>query len=145
MLSLAIIAAIMLMATRYFIIANQNMKVSQATEIASTLINSSFKWVEGQPDFSDFNTTTGGGVNKLVKDGILPQSWNGKEDPWGKTITLTGFTSPGSKPDNQQIKITLPGAPDASADRIDDILSQQGVVRDDCGNGYCGYYPATTT
>lgn len=132
MLSLAIIAAIILMATRYFTQASEASKVTQSTEIIATLINASYKWVEGQPNFSDIS------IQKLVDDKILPPDWANKKDPWGKLLTLKPHGN------NNQIRIIMDGAPLSACNSINDIMINQGVLAANCMDrgGYTAVYPA---
>ncbi|KPJ67973.1 MAG: hypothetical protein AMJ43_00720 [Coxiella sp. DG_40] len=136
MLSLAIIASILLMATRYFIQANAANKVTETTQIIGTLVNASFKWLEAEPNFENLD------LDKLVDAKLLPEDWRNKKDPWGQLIKISHYA--GSK-DFQSIEVTIPGAPKTACENINDILSKQGMIAEQVctdSSGYAGIYPA---
>ncbi len=135
MLSLAIIAAVLLLATRYYLQAREASNVTEATQVISTLVNASFKWLEGNDDFSKLTD-----VNTLVDDHLLPESWRDKKDSWGGTLSISGYG-----PDNQQIEISLGGPSESACKNINDIMTRQGMqLSNNCaGGGYVGIYPET--
>ncbi|QLH41697.1 MAG: hypothetical protein HWD59_02490 [Coxiellaceae bacterium] len=51
MLSLLVILTLIFMATRYFLISRESLRVSQAVDMINTTVNASYKWLEGNPDF----------------------------------------------------------------------------------------------
>ncbi len=131
LLSLTIIAAVILLATRYFSQASEASKVTQTTQIIRTLIDASFKWVEGKPNFggdpgknnsiSMYQLTTG--------SGILPNDWLNKTSPWGGTelikVESYGFTKIGEQ--QNRIQITIPNVPISACKSLNDILEKQGI------------------
>jgi type II secretory pathway pseudopilin PulG len=135
MLSLAIIAAVLLLATRYYLQAREASNVTQATQIIGTLVNASFKWLEGNNDFSELKN-----INTLVDDHLLPESWRGKKDPWGGTLNIASYGT-----DNQQLEISLGGPSESACESINDIMTRQGMqLNNNCtGGGYVGIYPET--
>jgi type II secretory pathway pseudopilin PulG len=138
MLSLAIIAAVILMATRYFTQASEASKVTQATQMIHTLIDASFKWVEGEPNFLGKDEKNPISKEQLVTAGLLPNEWLDKKNPWGNDIDLQPL-----KDYKNQIEIILYGAPKSACESINDIMVKQGVAEYSCENsGYHAIYPA---
>lgn len=136
MLSLAIIASVLLMATRYFIQANAANKVAETTQIIGTLVKASFQWLEAEPDFKNLD------LNKLVEAKLLPEDWRDKKDPWGKLIKISHYAG---GEDFQTIEVVIPGATKTACENINDIMNKQGMVTEQvCTNnsGYVGIYPA---
>lgn len=132
MLALVIIAVLLLMSVRYFEQASEAKKVADSVKIIHTLIDASFKWVEGQNDFTGF-----GGVSDLVNAGILSSDWNTKRDPWGGNISIIEDNN-----DKNKISIILDGVPIESCRAIDDIMVKQNVSPCNCfGAGYFATYP----
>ena len=132
-LSLAIIGSILLMATRYYLQAQEGAKVAQATKMISTLVNASFKWLEANDDFNDLKNK-----NILVDANILPESWRDKKNPWAGLLEVVGYGA-----DSQRLKITLGGLSETACENIDDIMSKQGMqLNKNCADGsYVGIYP----
>jgi hypothetical protein len=136
MLSLAIIASVLLMATRYFIQANAANKVTETTQIIGTLVNASFKWLEAEPNFENLD------LDKLVDAKLLPEDWRNKKDPWGRLIKISHYA--GSE-DFQTIEVTILGAPKTACENISDIMKKQGMSTGQvctASSGYIGIYPA---
>lgn len=148
MLSLAIIAAVILLATRYFSQASEASKVTQATQIIRTLTDASFKWVEGKPNFDgEPGKNNPLSIPQLITDGILSSDWSDKPSPWGEgkgtsTITLEPYSSGMLMMNRNQIKITILNVPESACKSINDIMIKQGVKECPCNNGtYVAIYP----
>ena len=78
MLSIIVITAIVLGATKYYLVAREAMKVTQAQEIINSVAEAAYKWVEGSPNWSGLS------MDELVtQKGLLPSRYLGKIDPWG--------------------------------------------------------------
>lgn len=94
MLSLLIIAIIIFTSIRYYQVANENLKVAQAVDMVSTIINATSKWLEGQPKLTpDFGQAT------LVNAGLLPAYYRTALNPWkgellvrSSSVSLTQLT-----------------------------------------------------
>lgn len=86
MLSILVITAIILGATKYYLVTREEMKIAQAQDIINNVAHAGYKWVEGKPNFY--------GVSKLelVNMGLLPQSYTSKTDPWGGEIIVSAGT-----------------------------------------------------
>lgn len=100
LLVLAVIAAAMFMTVRYFVIARTNYKVVQTIDRINTLVDASYKWVEGQPNFCGSPTSGCASPSPnaislqrlndagLISSGDMIDPWNGKTD-----ITVFQFNS----------------------------------------------------
>ncbi len=77
MLSIIVITAVILGATKYYLVAREEMRIVQAQEIINTAAEAAYKWVEGRPDFNYI------GTQALVDAGLLPEKYLGNMDPWG--------------------------------------------------------------
>jgi len=100
MLSIIVITAIILGATKYYLGAKEEMRITQAIEIINNVAEAAYKWVE---QYSDFSGLTGGtGIKPLIDAGLLPQSYGGdKISPWGGKLIITkpGASDPGTVAD----------------------------------------------
>jgi prepilin-type N-terminal cleavage/methylation domain-containing protein len=86
MLSLAIIAVVLVMATRYFGIATISSKVNQATSMISEIRQGYARYV------MDTNDSVGGTLETLAKGGyITKETGAGAKDgnPWGGAIVMS--------------------------------------------------------
>lgn len=130
MLSLAVIAMLLLMATRYFAQARENLKVTEAVKDINTLVQASFRWAEGNPSFKGIDIPT------LTKAGELSKVWDSKQNPWGGSYIL-------SDKSNEQIQINLGDVPISACNNINDIMTQHNISRSVCDNSrvYSAYYP----
>jgi Tfp pilus assembly protein PilW len=80
MLSLAVVALVMVMATRYFIVVREQQRVTQALQMAATTQRAAHTWGIRNPGFP-----TGGQklIEELVKAQLLPASYLAYRHPWG--------------------------------------------------------------
>jgi len=85
MLSILVITAVILGATKYYLVAKEATRVTQAQEIINNVAEAGYQWVEGQSDFSGMT-----GVAVLIKAGLLPNSYDiGKNiSPWGGNVIV---------------------------------------------------------
>ncbi|MCH9770086.1 MAG: prepilin-type N-terminal cleavage/methylation domain-containing protein [Gammaproteobacteria bacterium] len=107
LLSLSIIAIILIMATRYFFVANENKNVNQVRAQIGALLAATQLWKGSNPSYENLS------LEQLISTGDFPSSANVKNnklyDPWGDEIMLaptgvSGFT----------ITVTLPTATDCN-------------------------------
>jgi prepilin-type N-terminal cleavage/methylation domain-containing protein len=84
MLSLAIIAVVLVMATRYFGIATISSKVNQGTSMISEIRQGYARYV------SDTSDPAGGTMDKLLAGGYVTKETGAADakNPWGGTIKL---------------------------------------------------------
>jgi len=83
MLTIIVITAIILSATKYYLVAKEEMKISQAQDIVNNVAQAAYKWVEGRPDFTNLS------LDDLINNGLLPGKYSGNIGPWGGKITLS--------------------------------------------------------
>lgn len=110
LLSLSIIAIILVMATRYFFVANNNDKVNMVRQEVGSVIAAVNAWKNQNPQYSADLT-----IAQLSQDGFLANSHSLSTDkstlydPWGDPIQLsvTGNAA--------QITVTLPKPSDCTA------------------------------
>jgi len=96
MLSLAIIAILLVMATRYFITANESQKVNNAISIIHGIAGGAANYRNAHNGYTNMSTAT------LVTEHYIPSSFGGSAgagagaNPWGGNITTSvvgsGFT-----------------------------------------------------
>lgn len=88
MLSIIVITAVILGATKYYLVAKEAMRITQAQEVVSNVGAAAYKWVEGYANFSKFPTQKDE-IGTLVTAGLLPGKYNQPGiSPWGgKLIT----------------------------------------------------------
>jgi len=83
MLSIIVITAIILGATKYYLVAREAMKITQAQDIINNVANATYKWVEGASNFHDLT------LQKLIDNGLLPGKYGQSGiSPWGGNIEL---------------------------------------------------------
>ena len=146
MLALVVIAAIILMATRYFKQASEELKVTQATHMLNNIVDASFEWLKGEQSFNvpGFDTN---GILVLIDAKLLPETWRDKPDPWGGIILLTAYGQHTAIYQPQQINIRMTGVPEKACNNIDDVMAKQGMaLTTPCSpnSGYSAFYPATS-
>lgn len=104
MLTLLVIVFITLAVTRYFQVTNENLKVTQAEEMINNIVDASYQWLRGNPDFSTIN------LNTLQNSGFLPISYN--TNPWKGTIVI------GPSSDNSKVNVQMSSLPVASCQNL---------------------------
>lgn len=104
MLSLLVIVFIALATTRYFQVANENLKVTQAEEMINNIVDASYQWLKGNPDFSTISLTT------LQNAGYISTSYT--TNPWKGTVVV----GPGS--DVSKVNLQMSGIPVASCQNL---------------------------
>lgn len=119
MLSLAIIAILLIMATRYYQSAHQNQLVSQGVDMFGAIQGAVQTYRVDNPNASDLT------VAKLVAQGYLPNSYGSGNtaNPWGGQITLTIGSG--------TLKVEMTGVPSGSdkllGNRVNDTISKTGA------------------
>jgi type II secretory pathway pseudopilin PulG len=100
MLVIVIITILVLGATRYFIVARDNLKITQALEMMNEVATASFEWVKGsQQGFSGIS------IGDLVDKNLLPAKYKNSDkiNPWFGSIDLSGS--------DNDLKITMSNIP----------------------------------
>lgn len=123
MLSLAIIAILLVMATRYFASARQGQEVASAISLiqAVSAASQSFFVANG-------NAFTGLSASALKTQNYLPANTN-LINPWGGTVTVTG----GSDTSNPTaVNITLTNVPGAACTQLAGALKSQAITLSSC-------------
>ncbi|MFU8797520.1 MAG: type II secretion system protein [Gammaproteobacteria bacterium] len=115
MLSLAIIALIMIMATRYYSVVQQQQKITQALQISAATLQAAHTWGAGQ---SEFPTKPDELQMALVKAGLLPESY--LTNPWGGQLELKGRETNGP-----YLGFTFRRIPSAQRKEICGVLERQ--------------------
>lgn len=133
MLSLAIIAILLIMATRYYQSAHQNQLVSQGVDMFGAVQAAVQTYRLDNTDLSAVSIST------LVSKGYLPNSYGsgGAANPWGGLLTVTPNTGTGV------LVVEMTGVPGGSDDtlakRLNDTISKTGSG----SYGACGGKTAT--
>lgn len=119
MLSLAIIAILLVMATRYYQITRQSQQVDEAVEMITAVYTAGNSWLESHTGFADNMIT------EFIKDGSLPADFaNPNVNPWGgkleaapylttlTTLTVTMENVPSTACQNLAAKVSqkMPGS-----------------------------------
>lgn len=113
MLSLLIIAVIIFTATRYFEVTNENLRVAQAENMINNIVDASYKWVQGQPNFSGIS------MDVLIKQTqLLPSNYY--FTPWKNGI----FSVVVSSQDPQKILIQAWNIPVRSCNNLAEKMKQ---------------------
>lgn len=89
MLSLAIIAILLITATRYYKITRTSQQVNTAADIVIAVYTAGSAWLQSQNDFS------GEMLSKFVANGSLPTDFSKPNiNPWGGQVTSRGGSTP---------------------------------------------------
>jgi len=91
LLVIAITATILVMATRFFVVANDNLQVSQSITQIDKITKASYKWL-AMHRMSDFSTDDGVTMSDLVDSGLLTK--RDERSPWGGEVTVEAGTDP---------------------------------------------------
>lgn len=88
MLTLVIIATILVASMRFFAVANENAKVSNAVTMIHEISDASFKWYEANPQFDATKFT----LANLVTMQLLPNKYKEPDNinPWGGSVAIEG-------------------------------------------------------
>ncbi|QLH41638.1 MAG: prepilin-type N-terminal cleavage/methylation domain-containing protein [Coxiellaceae bacterium] len=94
MLSLAIIAILLIMATRYYNVAYQSEKVNEGAAQINNLVGALANWKADQPNYSNLvSSTSSDAITTLSDRGLVTSQTASKTNPWGTSISLTVDTS----------------------------------------------------
>ena len=92
MLSLAIIAILLVMATRYYIITSRSQQVNQTAGLVGVLQGGIANWKAGKATYTPTNAPALSGA-VLESMGLVPgPNWDGSKvvNRWGNEVTITG-------------------------------------------------------
>lgn len=125
LLSLSIIAIILVMATRYFFVANNSNKINTARQQVGAVVAAVNAWKDKNPTYQpqtgetlEIATLYNDGFlahsSSLVTDGGAPELYN----PWGYQITVSAVSGTSAQltttlPNNQDCKMLNNSYPDA--------------------------------
>lgn len=84
MLSLSIIAIILILALRYFDVALQEQKVTEANRMIQSTRSAASNWLVSHDDYKGMSLAA------LQQRDLLPKNFN---NPWGEVVTIEGDTS----------------------------------------------------
>ncbi len=124
MLSLAIIAVLLIMATRYYQSARNSQQVNDAISLTNAIAGASQSWVLGQNNFSSIS------FDELKKQGLIPSSIadNYKNaTPWHTELDLA------PSKDGSQVIITFNAIPATACNSLSTKLQgQMDTTGTDC-------------
>lgn len=131
MLSLAVIAMLLIMATRYYATAHMGEQVNEAVGIVQALRGASAQWEAGQGDYTNIS------LAQLYSFGLLPADLNDngayKSDPWGGTIALAANSTTFANGQTSQILVTLNNVPTQACVNLAAKLGNQVANVDNSG------------
>ena len=116
MLSLSIIAIILVMATKYFFVANRSDKINTVRQQIGEVIAAIESWKSEHPTYSDSPTLTIGTLSQqgfLAKTNLMSNSGTANatlNNPWGYRISIDNVGD-----NSVMVKTNLPGANDCRA------------------------------
>jgi len=127
MLSLAIIAVILVMATRYYKTAQQSQQVKNALNILGGIVASEVDYAAANSNKYD------GSIEDLSTNGYLPAGIGGTgttagNDPWGNPIGLTA-------PSGGGFTVTYSNVPATTCAELASIVNQQQAGTASCASG----------
>lgn len=121
MLSLAIIAVLLIMATRYYQTTSQSQKVNQAVSDIQAILAAAANYTAASPG-SAF------AITDLVSAGLLPANWStetpvaGTANPWAGAYTATNVSG------SPAVKITAGSVPLTACTALDQLMYQGYTV-----------------
>lgn len=136
MLALAIIAVMLVIATRYYSTTSSSQKVNAGVNMLQVVINAS----------EDIKNTTNsyksiGKIQDLIDQGLVPKNFSDTNiNPWGGGINATSGT-------DTNFALTLTNVPLEDCLSLAEIMQQKGASFDKAtsckSNTYTANYPAT--
>lgn len=128
MLSLAIIAILLVMATRYYQITRQSQQVEEGLELMTSIYTAGSSYLESNPSFSGVTLQT------FINNGSVPASFKNSAtiNPWGGALTVTGSA--------QNLVVGMTNIPDKACNNLDAKVKQKfGVSTSSCNNNTYSY------
>lgn len=125
MLSLAIIAVILVLATRYYQVTRSSQAVNEASGMVLGVYAAGSSWLDSHDNFDAADM-----IPKFVDNMLLPADFKkGNANPWGGEIQAMG-----SADDPTQLTIILDNVPQADCKNLAARVSQKlNVISADCG------------
>lgn len=127
MLSLAIIAIILVMATRYYKSASQSQQVSNGLSVLHGIVAAETSYATAN------NNAYGGGILVLIGDGYLPKSL--QYDPWGGQIGVQANTG--------SFTVTFTMVPSGVCNALTGIMQNEATISGNCNATQAGSFIAT--
>jgi prepilin-type N-terminal cleavage/methylation domain-containing protein len=125
MLALLVISGLLLLATRYYQQTRESLRVTQAIEMINNVVNASYKWLAGQPNFSSSNPSFS--IPILVTAQFLPQSYGttviNTANPWKGSINVVAAST-----DNNYITISLSNIPPKSCQNLIEKMQNRAIT-----------------
>jgi len=121
MLSLSIIAILLVMATRYFVIANENQKINNALSMVNGYAGGAAQYATVNHSYSAMTTKA------LVDGNYLPNVFGGSDgfgagaNPWGGDMTTKEVT-------NTSFKVLITGIPQLADQTPNTCTKLLGVI-----------------
>lgn len=144
MLSLAIIAILLIMATRYYQSASENNKRNQAVDMFSAVNGAVQTWKIDQLASSSGGPGTTVTIENLVSGGYLPPSYGNGSGiaPWGGTITV-------GAPSGGIYTVAMDSIPENSCSavcgRVSSTIAAAGALQSKTGSDAYGSATCTAT
>lgn len=126
MLSLAIIAILLIMATRYYQSARTSQQVNDGLSLTTAIVAASESWVLGQSNFSNLS------ISELKKQGLIPKEIaddGSNATPWHTRLEVGPEQS-----DPGKVKIAFDNIPSSACLNMQTKLqSQMDTTKSACG------------
>ena len=126
MLSLAIIAIILVMATRYFTIAMRSEKTNEAVKVLQTMMKASDDWLWTYKTYKKTANNPDVSTAALINLGLVPKNYSAVDaNPWGGTIDV--------KPNSEnQVTIFLTNVNESDCQNLAAMMQNQGFKQALC-------------
>jgi hypothetical protein len=119
MLSLAIIAILLIMATRYYQVTRSGEQINDGYRMVQQVIAGADDWYS---TYKSYQTTPSGdiSISKLVSMGLVPKNFvNQNVNPWGGAIAI-------NPQDANHVQIQLTNVPINECLNLQDMANKQG-------------------
>lgn len=127
MLALAIIAVLIIMATRYYQTTSRSQKIAEAVTTVNAIVSAASNWRIGRVGF---NGTPKLDWKNLYDQGLLPKEMEDPKtaSPWGAEITLVPV-------DNSTYEIGFPGLSTQECTALVGRFSASANIKAECSGG----------
>src|SRR5579871_4245828 len=132
LLSLAIIAIILVTATRYFQSTHSSQQVNEAVKMLQSVVSASDNWYW---TYKSYQTANGSiNINALADMNLVPSDFASSSNPWGGTISVT-------PEGDDHVKIQLTQMDTNDCNNLQQVMALRGLVGV-CDSGeYIAVYP----
>lgn len=118
MLALAIIAILLVMATRYYVVARSEQQLNSGVEMVQAVQAASQKWLVEHNDYAGIS------LSELINYNLLPSKYT--SNPWGGVINVDAANN------NANVKITFENIPASACGNLVQRINPTAAIPLSC-------------